>query len=641
MSNEATTTASLPVALAEDAATGIKQQAVDRILNMALSGVGKIARPVQAAFRGSYERYLKGAYQRYNQVCTLVNKNQPRPIVGKDNIYIYLPVRDDISGKKYDTFSAKKLLEAGENLLICGSGGAGKSMLLRYLFLNTCDNATHIPVLLELRKISAQNVNRISLFDLIYKTMEDFDTALPKEAFEASLRQGKYLFLLDAYDEIAGTHAAKAGEEIQRFVSKYPKNSFIMTSREDNFASFQTFTKLKTQPMTKSQAVSLAKKFRSANEKTVVFCKQLEEKLFEEHQSFAENPLLLSMMFLTFMENNSIPNHLVDFYDRTFDALYCKHDSHNKGAFVREFRCGRLSKQEFTLVFSQFCFQSYRKNIHEFSQTEIIDRLSNGISRIKVNCSAEDFLYDLQRNICLIVQEGTSYRFAHRSFQDYFAAYFTNWQNDDIQKKIYSRFAKKSDNPYQFVYFYRLCCQMNRKRYVKNALEEYLLDASRKLQDGNSIQDVLGVTGCIGKDIDQRSDIFNGIIRRNVSTLHWGYKDSRFIITITYNSEVAMMEASQIVNRQTRGWKVLPKSAREALVNLFINTEKAKNKTGNDKEPSILYFNDLQNTLSPSALNDFYKMILQQFNFDGINELIFELLAELVEDTIIDDLDDL
>lgn len=39
----------------------------------------------------------------------------------------------------------------------------------------------------------------------------------------------------------------------------------------------------------------------------------MEGELYDKHIDFASNPLLLTMMYITFIDNNMIPEHLTDF----------------------------------------------------------------------------------------------------------------------------------------------------------------------------------------------------------------------------------------------------------------------------------------------------------------------------------------
>lgn len=420
-----------------------------------------------------YRRYLENAYTRYNKVKTLVTGLEPRSIIGQNSLYIQVDVKH--KKKVYDTSTVHPLLGLSKNILICGSGGAGKSMLMRYLFLNTVNRGEYIPVLLELRKIADTSSSDSTFMDLIYKCMSDFDTELPREQFEYSLRLGKYVFFLDGFDEIKSALADSAAEAIQNFASKYPENAYIMTSRPDrDFAALETFTKLDSMPLSKIQAISLSEKFWVKDEKVVEFCRQLDEKLFDQHRDFAQNPLLLSMMFLTFMHNNNIPDHRVDFYDKCYNALYSMHDNQNKGTYEREFDCRALNEHTFKQLFARFCYITYIHDLFEFKHEEIIDWINQCLHKLNISeVTAQQYLNDLRKVVCLIVVEGNTYRFSHRSFQTYFAAVYILSLPDELQKVFYKDFLTTS--PWRISHeLVVMANQLDSQRFMLNALEEPL-----------------------------------------------------------------------------------------------------------------------------------------------------------------------
>lgn len=248
--------------------------------------------------------------------------------------------------------------------------------------------------------------------------MKDFDVELPKDQFEYSLQLGKYLFLFDGFDEVKSSLAKETAEAIQIFSAKYPQNSYIVTSRPRTETSpLETFTIMDSMPLSKTQAIDLASRIWTEDEKTREFCQQLDETLYEKHKDFAENPLLLSMMFLTFMRNSSIPEHLSDFYKKAYDALYSAHDNQDKGCYRRDFQCKDLDENNFRQILSRFCFQTYFKEAYEFSETEIITYLQDSLQKLSYNSiKAADYLTDLRNVVCMIIKDGETYRFSHRSF---------------------------------------------------------------------------------------------------------------------------------------------------------------------------------------------------------------------------------
>lgn len=232
-------------------------------------------------------------------------------------------------------------------------------------------------------------------------------------------------------------------------------------------------------PMTlrKVQAVQLAEKIRPEDEKAQEFCRQLEKTLYETHKDFAENPLLLSMMFLTFMRNSSIPDHLSDFYQKAFDALYSVHDSTDKGSYRRDFSCKALTEESFKRLFAHFCFHSYMDEVYEFTKDDILKQLQNSIHKLNLDTIAKNYLVDLRIAVCMIIKDGDMFRFSHCSFQAYFAAYYTaSVLTDEQQKKLFAHLLSmplavlKRD-------YYTLLAQIEPERFAINALA----DALRKL----------------------------------------------------------------------------------------------------------------------------------------------------------------
>lgn len=455
---------------------------VSRALNALADGVKKAYGGSQVIFGKAFTRYLKNATCHYNQVHTIATGDITRTIIGPENIYVSIGVQ--YKDRKISTDTVDPMLGISKNILIQGTGGIGKSMMMRYLFLNTAHRGEHVPVLLELRKISRQAIGEISIIDLIFACLKDFDVELPREQFEFSLRLGKYLFLMDGFDEVKECMAAETAEKIQQFCSKYPNNPCIITSRPRRDTSpLQTFTTMKSMPLSKEQAVTLASKIWDEDEKTREFCRQLREELYdnERHREFVENPLLLTMMFLTFMRNNSLPNHLAEFYRQAFDALYSTHDSKNKGAYRREFECDMLDAPGFRQILSHFCFHSYRKQDYEFSEDELLIYLENSIKKFGyTEVAASKYFNDLKNVVCLIVKDGEKYRFAHRSFQTYFAACYTTGLNDDSQQSFFDRMLNDGEVCWEKADYYELLHQIEGKRFLINALEKNLHSIKNK-----------------------------------------------------------------------------------------------------------------------------------------------------------------
>lgn len=71
--------------------------------------------------------------------------------------------------------------------------------------------------------------------------------------------------------------------------------------------------------------------------------------------------------------------------------------------------------------------------------------------------TADDFIYDLQNNLCLLYHESGKYHFTHRSFQEYFCALYFSHQKDKALERIgesfeHRKYSSLSDKTFSMLY---------------------------------------------------------------------------------------------------------------------------------------------------------------------------------------------
>lgn len=451
-----------------------------RIIDKGIEIYDKNVKQMQIKTGDAFCKYLDNAYLRLNKMKTLATGQDTVSIIGKNSIHVntrvhYSNVRERKS-MDIDVITVEDLLQLGTNVLITGTGGAGKTMLMKYLFLNTKNRDSYVPVFLELRKVASQKAGEVSIPNLIYTCMKDFDVEMTSDMVEYSLQYGGYLFLFDGYDEVKESLSDETARAIQQFSAKYPNNAYIVTSRGNDRlpALFQTFEMVKSLPLDIHKAQELAARLGGNPDKNKAFCEELKEHLFEQHKDFAENPLLLTMMFLVHVRNGSIPDHLADFYGKCFDALYSSHDSYHKDNYKRSYH-GNLTEKEFKQIFASFCFATYFREKYEFGKEELLKFLSQSIGKgTDKKISPEDYLLDLIDEVCLLIKDGRTYKFVHRNFQTFFAAlHMSEKLTDEQQQKMAdiswgSNFSDKKKD------FHKLFFQINPEQFKRNVLEPVL-----------------------------------------------------------------------------------------------------------------------------------------------------------------------
>lgn len=426
-----------------EVASNVITNLIEDSIKSAWSRVGQFFKDLDAKdsiiYQTAYEKYLTNTYKCYSQIKTIIYRRVPRYLYS-----FYECVGLNYNFEEIDTENICNLIEClGRKIIISGTGGTGKSILFKHLFLNSIKETNYIPVLIELRSFNSKDRRAFSLYDEIYNTLINNGFLLNKEYYEYSLNNGAYIVFLDGYDEVNRDKSEILTSEIKTLSSKYNRNIFLLSTRpSQEFIGWNDFKEAVMLPLKKCQALDLVNKIDFDETVKRCFCEELDERLYDKYESFASNPLLLNIMLLTFEKHATIPDCLNDFYEEAFNTLFNAHDA-TKDAYVRDIRSG-LGYSDFKLVFSYICFKSYFAAEYEFSEARLRELID--LAKVKFNWLSfvtKEYLEDLTLSVCMLVKDGLKYRFAHRSFQEYFAAYYTCRLDDDLQGRLLRAWIKE------------------------------------------------------------------------------------------------------------------------------------------------------------------------------------------------------
>lgn len=389
-----------------------------------------------------YEDYLKYAKETHEKIKTLLYRH-----TAKDIYSFYECVGVNRDGDVIDTSDVNNVLELGNNIIISGTGGIGKSVMMKHFFLNVIHNTRYVPVLVELRGLNEFDEKNVNIVDYIFSVMERLKFKLERPYFEYSLDTGRYVFLLDGFDEVKNEISKQVTSQIFALSEKYPDNHYIISSRplEEEFMGWNRFKEVHSMPLSKEQALSLIKKIEYEPKIKGEFYKELEKDLYEKYETFASNPLLLTIMLLTFENRASIPSNLNDFFEQAFTTLFHRHDA-TKGGYKRDIK-SNLGYEDFRAVFSYFCFQSFFNSDYKFSEYKVLSYIGRAKEKgiIKTEFNSIDFFHDLTNSVCMLIPEGLEYKFSHRLFQEYFTALYTTQLDDSRQKRFLKSWLQEDD----------------------------------------------------------------------------------------------------------------------------------------------------------------------------------------------------
>lgn len=398
-------------------------------------------------YKTAYEEYISNTKQKNCKIKTLIYKSVPKDLY---SFYVYINVLYD--NKIINTKTVCNLFELGNNIIVTGIAGTGKSLLFKHLFLDSIENTEFIPVLLELRDFNNYQPNNISIYNSIYNSLCDNGFYLSDEYFKFSMNEGYYIIFFDGFDEISEDKKQHLTNEIKKISEKYNKNKYFLSSRpSQEFIGWNNFCETEILKLSKWQVFDMIKKLEINETIKNNFYKTLNDLPYEKHKSFISNPLSINMMLLTFQKYSSVPINISNFYEGAFTALYYLFDE-TKCSYTRDIKSG-LDYCNFKLVFSYICFKSYFSHKFQFSETELRQYIQQAKEKLDLpDFSIDGFQKDLTQLVCMLIKDGLTYHFTHRSFQEYFAACYTCRLLDKDQSELLLTWIKESSSIFRDSY---------------------------------------------------------------------------------------------------------------------------------------------------------------------------------------------
>lgn len=441
-------------------------QAIEQALSINLHMTDTEAAPAVNDVPNGLIAYMEALKNKYNRIPTILYKEALTPFKNyyvPNNLKWYerLPdKRNSYYVRIIEGGNVAKLLEVSHYVVLSGSGGLGKSMMMRRLLISAVEEYKQHELIPFFVPLKDYDLSYPGILDYVYSTASSLWPELTLESLAYILSQGKSLLLFDGLDEVHTSMISDFTKKMNTFQDRYSNNTFIISSRPySNFHSFTRSTVMYLLPFTKSQAIDLVKRYNYRSDVPSLqerFLSQLDSELYDNHKGFSDNPLLLSIMMMTFEMDAEVPLVKYLFYQEAYTVLSRRHDAMKEG-YSRKLATGWNANQ-FADYFAFFCATTYNDGKVSFTLTEIEQyfRMLKKKYGIK-DVTTDDFIYDLINNLCLMYQDGLSYGFIHRSFQEYFCAKYFNAQLDELLVHVISVFdrddrTKKVDTALEMLY---------------------------------------------------------------------------------------------------------------------------------------------------------------------------------------------
>ncbi len=276
------------------------------IVQVIEQGINKLTQWFLSNVLKSYDKSLKQCLK------TLTSQIQ-EDILGEKISYINLVDRQ--TGQEIKEI-LKNEREFGNLLMVIGESGSGKTTMLKHLaHIARLDKGIRpIPVFISIPQWIEKN---LSLVEYIFHIISKDSFQCPLKFIENKLATGKFLILLDEFDEEL-KNQQEIKWQIETFANqqRYKKNKIVVTSKPTtieltNFKQFELLELNNTQ-----QRLFLESKIIKESNFDFERCKELIMVIEQDNRikHLARNPLLLTFIYHIFKRNLELPKRRVELY---------------------------------------------------------------------------------------------------------------------------------------------------------------------------------------------------------------------------------------------------------------------------------------------------------------------------------------
>jgi len=372
-----------------------------------------------------------------------------------------------------------------QRILIQDSAGMGKSTISRIMFLDAVNKSAGIPFHIELRKINSSH----TILNEICIQLKLLDNSEQEVDFVKELiKRGDFIFILDGYDEVAFKDREKVAGFIHQLLSLGDNCKFCLTSRpEAGLTSFGDFISFEILELTKEQAHSIFRRldiyaFKPIADDLISAIEESSTGNDDNILEFLGNPLLASLLYKTFDFKKNLPDNLSQFYRQIYDALFENHDLSKEGYFKRE-KFSKLHIDDFEKILRCLGFQTSVLGENEYNKDQLIqliEKANKFFPNIKFRPS--DFVKDITSTVPLFKREGLTFKWSHKSLQDYFGAKFLYSDYQEKRDQTLLKFFHESSNLFLLKIYNSLDSKTFRKVCVKSFLDDYISYCNEQIE---------------------------------------------------------------------------------------------------------------------------------------------------------------
>lgn len=402
----------------------------------------------------------------------------------------YYPSQIEFGSGVAKKIESLKDLGARNNFVIQGTAGQGKSIFLRYLCgqeLRDQYTTERIPVFIELRRLKSS----LDLQGLILESLSKYGIKSDANALEVYAESGKFVFLLDAFDEIDPAISQDALGQIEYFAEKFQDRlQIIITARPNADIQYSSrFRVCKLKPLRSSDHLPFLKKICLEKNQAEDLAKVIVSSTIDVKELLT-TPLMLTLLVILYKSVQMVPDTVPRFYEELFDVLFYRHD-HSKPGFRRK-RYTNLDDSTIRSLFAAFSFYVRLKSYTTITMRELEECCVLACKAIGVSVDPKKFKDEIAKTVCLMQEEGFELSFIHKSVAEYYAASFVKDSSDKFVMKFYDYVTSSPFKAGEWALELKFLAEIDRYRNAKYFTLQLIsaLENSLDIVIDNNISDV-------------------------------------------------------------------------------------------------------------------------------------------------------
>jgi hypothetical protein len=379
----------------------------------------------------------------------------------------------------------KSFFKDNRFITIIGTAGSGKTMLTNHIFLSALEDTELLPFIIEFRKLSLDK----TIYEYIKDTIFNFGlNKQEEEVYINILKSGKFLFILDGFDEIKRNELEHRYKDIEDFTRRFADNTYVLTSRPGvqaeylphfNTYSICNLTNEDILPFIKQQCKHI---YDGDILEEDIKEKIANKKVDDAYSEYFKNPLLLTLFIKTYKRFPELPKNKCDFYGNVFETLWATHDSITKpGGYTHP---KSYEKSTYETILYNFSFNTFFQDLYVYDEKELKEWLEESIKQSELDCNYNEVKKDLISSISIMIQDGNLFSFQHRSLQEYFAAKFISTLTPSNKELFYKEI---KNNNYDIHHLLTLLSEIDKYSLYKFYFLPELTDFDKKIKENGSL----------------------------------------------------------------------------------------------------------------------------------------------------------